>query len=159
MYIERWVRLGNCPLLLTRSSDSHSVQGMEGLSHTEVRKVDHEMREQACHLYVLSHHSTPRAGVHSTQEVKQHSSELLTVTVALKSCICSTAGRYRVQLPLWKSRRAISIQNIARQFLARKKVAGIHHEHLEGVKLQKVRDTILSNRFFYMWERGRRSFV
>jgi hypothetical protein len=66
-------------------------------------------------------------------------SQLLTVTVALRSCVCSTAGRYRIQLPLWKSRRAISIQNIARQFLARKKVAGIHHEHLEGVKLQKVR--------------------
>lgn len=54
-------------------------------------------------------------------------------------CVFSTIGRYRILLPLWKSRRAISIQNIARQFLARKKVAGIHHEHLEEVKQQKVR--------------------
>jgi hypothetical protein len=45
-----------------------------------------------------------------------------------------------MQLALWKARRVVTIQAIARQFLARKKVKRIHHEHLEVVKLQKVRN-------------------
>ena len=48
--------------------------------------------------------------------------------------VCS----YKVALANSRTRRAIRIQAVARQFLAKRHVAKIHRQHLEAVKLTKV---------------------